>query len=132
MRDERPDPPTRRRGLLRAATVVAVYADEPFVEWVSGSASRSWRRSSETEVRRWVAPIEDNGVLVAVDLYRDIHPVAALCRAIEAEPDTLAVVGTRGLGGISGMRLGRVPIQLVHHTGAAVVMVPQGPSDETR
>ena len=52
---------------------------------------------------------------------------AALCRAIDAEPDTLAIVGTRGLGGITGMRLGRIPIQLVHHTGAAVVMVPQSP-----
>jgi nucleotide-binding universal stress UspA family protein len=72
-----------------------------------------------------VAPIEYNGVAVTVDVDRDIHPIAALCRAIVAGPDTLAVVGTRGLGGISGMRLGRVPIQLVHHTSAAVVMVPQ-------
>ena len=110
-----------------AAPVVAVYADEPFVEWISESVARTWRRSAEAEVRRWVSPISDNGVAVAVDVDRDIHPIAALCGAIGAEPDTLAVVGTRGLGGISGMRLGRVPIQLVHHTGAAVVMVPQRP-----
>ena len=111
---------------LLTANVVAVYADEPFAEWISASATRSWHRSAEVEVRRWVAPIEDKGVPVAVDVDRDIHPIAALCRAIEAEADTLAVVGTRGLGGISGMRLGRIPIQLVHHTGAAVVMVPPG------
>jgi nucleotide-binding universal stress UspA family protein len=98
-----------------AAPVVAVFADEPFVEWIS----------AEAQVRRWVSPIEDNGVAVAIEVDRGIHPIAALSRAIEAEPDTLAVVGTRGLGGISGMRLGRIPIQLVHHTGAAVVMVPQ-------
>lgn len=114
---------------LLAAPVVAVYASEPFAEWMSESASRSWSRSAEAEIRRWVAPIEDNGVALAIDVDRDIHPIAALCRAIEAEPDTLAVVGTRGLGGISGMRLGRVPIQLVHHTGAAVVMVPQPARD---
>ena len=112
---------------LLAAPVVAVYVDEPFVEWISESVSRTWLRSAEAEVRRWVTPIEDNGVAVTVEVDRDIHPIAALCRAIDAEPDTLAVVGTRGLGGISGMRLGRVPIQLVHHTGAAVVMVPRGP-----
>ena len=110
---------------LLGAPVMAVYADESFAEWVSESVSRSWCRSAEAEIRRWVAPIEDNGVAVAVDVGRNIHPIAALSRAIEAEPDTLAVVGTRGLGGISGMRLGRVPIQLVHHTGAAVVMVPE-------
>lgn len=114
-----------------AATVVAVHAEEPFAEWVSGSASRNWRRAAEADLRRWVAPIEDNGIPVAVDIDRDIHPIAALCRAIDAEPDTLAVVGTRGLGGITGMRLGRVPIQLVHHTGVAVVMVPQSPRGET-
>jgi nucleotide-binding universal stress UspA family protein len=112
---------------LLAAPVVAVSAEEPFVEWISESVSSSGRRSAEAEVRRWVSPIEDNGVALAVELARDIHPIAALCRAIDAGPDTLAVVGTRGLGGISGMRLGRVPIQLVHHTGAAVVMVPPGP-----
>lgn len=103
------------------ATVVAVYAQEPIVPETDPG---SWHRYAESEVRRWVAPIEDNGAPVAVEADRDIHPIAALCRAIEAEPDTLAVVGTRGLGGISGMRLGRVPIQLVHRTGAAVVMVP--------
>jgi nucleotide-binding universal stress UspA family protein len=113
------------------ATVVAVYANEPIVEWVPETDPRSWRRSAEAKVRRWVAPIEDNGVPVAVDVERDMHPTAALCRAIEAEPDTLAVVGTRGLGGITGLRLGRIPIQLVHHTGAAVVIVPPCPSGET-
>jgi nucleotide-binding universal stress UspA family protein len=78
-------------------------------------------------VREWAAPIEAAGASVAVEVYRDSHPVVALRRAIEAEPDTLAIVGTRGLGGFSGLRLGRVPIQLVHSTGAAVVLVPAQP-----
>jgi hypothetical protein len=34
---------------------------------------------------RWVAPIEDHGVPVAVDVDRAIHPIAALCRAIETD-----------------------------------------------
>ena len=72
-----------------------------------------------------MAPIEDNGVAVAVDVEWDVPAVATLCRAIEAAPDTLAIVGTRSPGDISGLRLSRVPIQLVHDTGAAVVMVPQ-------
>lgn len=115
---------------LLGASVVAVYAFEPIIEWVPETDPRSWRRFAEAEVRRWVTPIEVSGVPVAVNVDRDIHPIAALCRAIDVEPGTLAVVGTRGLGGITGMRLGRVPIQLVHHTGAAVVMVPQHPDAE--
>ena len=61
---------------------------------------------------------------VQVDVQRDIHPVGALRRAVAAAPNTLAVVGARGWGGFTGMRLGRVPIQLVHHSDAVVVMVP--------
>ncbi len=39
---------------LLTATVVAVYADEPLVEWVSGSSARSWRSiiSSTSPPRR--------------------------------------------------------------------------------
>src|SRR5438270_591619 len=55
---------------LLAATVVAVYADEPFAGWISESVSRSWHRSAEAALRRWLAPIEDNGVAVAVDCAR--------------------------------------------------------------
>jgi nucleotide-binding universal stress UspA family protein len=112
---------------LVAASVVAVFAFEPFVAWVPETDPRSWHRGAEASVRDWVAPIEAAGVHVEVDVDRDIHPVAALCRAIQAEPDTLAVVGARGVGGFSGLRLGRVPVQLVHHAGAAVVMVPTWP-----
>ncbi|HJR92305.1 MAG TPA: universal stress protein [Acidimicrobiia bacterium] len=114
-----------RLARLLTAAVVAVYADEPIVEWAAESDPCSWPPYAEAEVRRWVAPIEDSGVPVAVDVEWDVPAVATLCRAIEAAPDTLAIVGTRSLGDISGLRLSRVPIQLVHHTGAAVVMVPQ-------
>lgn len=55
---------------------------------------------------------------------QDIHPVAAIIRALDAHPGSVAVVGTRGLGGFTGLRLGRVPLQLVHRTGAAVIVVP--------
>jgi len=113
---------------LLGSTVVAVYAFEPFAEWVPENDPQSWRRSAEADVRRWVAPIEAVGVPVRLDVQRDIHPVGALRRAVSASPNTLAVVGARGLGGFTGMRLGRVPIQLVHHSDAVVVMVPTTPA----
>jgi nucleotide-binding universal stress UspA family protein len=104
--------------------VTAVHAYEPLVEWVPESDSRSWRHQIEERVNEWVAPLEDAGIEVAVDVDRDIHPVAALERAIQAKRSALAVVGTRGLGGFTGLRLGKVPLQLTHHTGAAVILVP--------
>ena len=109
---------------LLGARVVAVYAFEPFVEWVPENDPRSWHHAAVESVRRWVAPIEAAGAAVEVKVERDIHPVGALRRAIDAEPHTLAVVGARGLGRYIGRRLGRVVIQLVHHSNVAVVMVP--------
>jgi nucleotide-binding universal stress UspA family protein len=54
----------------------------------------------------------------------DAHPVAALALTITERDADLAVVGTRGLGGFLGLRLGRVPLQLLHHITVPLVMVP--------
>jgi nucleotide-binding universal stress UspA family protein len=99
------------------ATVVAVHA-------VESHAEPDANQLSAASIRECITPIEAAGVPMTLEVERDVHPVEALRRAIEAAPNTLAVVGTRGLGGFSGLRLGRVPIHLVHSTGAAVVMVP--------
>ena len=104
--------------------VTAVYAFEPFAEWVPESDPRSWRHKAEADVREWTAAIDKAGVALDIDIDQDIHPVAAIIRALEAHPGSVAVVGTRGLGGFTGLRLGRVPLQLVHRTGAAVIVVP--------
>ncbi len=104
--------------------VIAIAALEPFAEWVPANDPRSWHRKTEAELEGWVAPIEKAGVEVERVVDRDIHPVAAIERAVAAHPGSIAVVGSRGLGGFSGLRLGRVPLQLVHHTGAPVIIVP--------
>ena len=41
---------------LLSSTVVAVYAFEPFAEWVPENDPQSWRRTAEADVRKWVAP----------------------------------------------------------------------------
>jgi nucleotide-binding universal stress UspA family protein len=105
------------------ADVVAVHAVEPFAEWVPASDRRSWRRGSEHAVEVWTKPLREVGE-VDVEVHRDIHPVAAIERAARDHDAGLVVVGARGLGGFTGLRLGRVPIQLVHHLGRPVVVVP--------
>ena len=109
------------------AEVVAVYAFEPLVEWVPESDPRSWREAAERQLEdEWLAPLRDAGVSVRTRVITDIHPVAALAGVVEREGAGLAVVGTRGIG-LSGLRLRRVPIQLVHHTQLPVVLVPPPP-----
>ena len=104
--------------------VTVVYALEPYLEWVPGTDARSWQRSAEGDAREWAAPIEAAGIPFAVEVERDSHPVAVIARAVQAREGSVAVVGTRGLRGFVGLRLGRVPLQLVHQTGTAVVVVP--------
>lgn len=105
--------------------IVAVYAFEPIVEWVPETDPRSWRPGVERKLEEeWVAPLRDAGLNVRTQLVEDIHPVAALAGVIAEERAGLAVLGTRGIGGFLGLRLGRVPIQLLHHTQVPVVVVP--------
>jgi nucleotide-binding universal stress UspA family protein len=102
----------------------AVLAQEPLTEWVPASDPHSWRSQAERHLREWVEPIEAAQVPVELVVDRDIHPVAALARAIDANPGAIAVVGTRGRGGFAGLRLGRVPLQLLQHAHVPVVIVP--------
>lgn len=110
--------------------VTAVLALEPLLEWVPENDPKSWHQRAEAEVAGWAAPIEQQGVDVDIDVDRDIHPVAALIRALEAHEGSVAVVGARGIGGFTGLRLGRVPLQLLHHSPAAVIVVPEPGSGE--
>jgi nucleotide-binding universal stress UspA family protein len=105
-------------------SVTAVYAFDPLLEWVPEHDPSSWHHKAEADVRSWTAPLEAAGVAVEIDIDRDTHPVAAITRAIDTHTGSMAVVGTRGLGGFTGSRLGRVPLQLVHHTTATVILVP--------
>jgi len=109
----------------------AVYALSPMPEWVKESDPRSWRSRARKAARSWAEPLEARGVTVDIDIERETHPVVALGHALEAHPGSVAIVGTRGLGGFTGLRLGHVPLQLVHHTGAATILVPPPPARPT-
>lgn len=106
------------------AHVVAVYALKPLIEWVPESDPHSWAQASERELDRWAGPLRDAGVSFETRLVKIPHPVDALARTVTATDADLVVVGARGIGGFLGLRVGRVPLQLVHHTDVPVVMVP--------
>ncbi len=106
------------------ARVIAVLAFEPFVEWVPESDPKSWKRVAEWEMGVWIEPLRDRGVPVDTVIVEDIHPVAAIADTAAKRSAQLIVVGTHGLGGFTKMRLGGIAVQLVHHIGLPVVLVP--------
>ena len=107
------------------ARVVAVLAFEPFIEWVPDDDPKSWRRAAEWEVASWIEPLRDVGTPVEVVVAEGLHPVTAIADTASARAAQLIVVGTHGLGGFTKMRLGGVAVQLVHHAGLPVVLVPR-------
>jgi nucleotide-binding universal stress UspA family protein len=108
-----------------AVGVTAVFAFEPFVELVPETDPTSWRHEAERGVRRWVAPIEQAGVAVDLDIERDVHPVAAIRRTLDAHPDSVACLGARRLSDVTGLRLGRIPLHLLDRKTEVVILVPR-------
>jgi nucleotide-binding universal stress UspA family protein len=72
----------------------------------------------------WIEPLRDRRVPTDTVIVEDIHPVAAIADTAAQRSAQLIVVGTHGLGGFTKMRLGGVAVQLVHHLGLPVVLVP--------
>jgi nucleotide-binding universal stress UspA family protein len=108
--------------------VTAVWAFEPLPEWVVETDPRSWGQQSELAVQRWVEPITNAGVNVQIVIDGDLNPVAAITRALDAHPGSASVIGTGDLSGVTGLRLARLPLQVVHHTAVPVILVPVQPA----
>lgn len=106
------------------ARVIAVHAFEPFAEWVPNPDPRGWRHQAMADMHGWTAPLQQRKIDVEIAVVRDVNPVAALAAEAGRHAAGMIVVGARGLGGFPSLRLGRVPIQLVHHAQLPVTLVP--------
>jgi nucleotide-binding universal stress UspA family protein len=119
------------RAEARGATleVVSVYEtyDAPgpyggeFMRIASPASEQRFRQRAEQRVADALAAVElPPGLDVEVEV-SDGHPVEVLlARARRAD---LVVTGSRGLGGVSGLLLGSVSRQLLHHAECPVAVV---------
>ena len=105
-------------------SVTATLAYDPLLEWVPAHDRHGWRRHAENRVDEWVDPLRSAGVTVDVEVDRDIHPAATLARATAAHAGSIAVVGAHKLGGLTGLRRGRLPLQFLRQAVVPVVVVP--------
>lgn len=101
------------------ATLGLADAVGPVVDW---SFVEQGAREVVEKVRR---SIDGDGIEIEELLVQD-HPVPALLSA--AEGADLLVVGTRGLGGFSGMLMGSVSQGVLHHADCPVTVVPVKPA----
>ena len=63
-----------------------------------------------------------NGVKITTEIINSANPAGALID--RSTPDDLIVLGTRGLGGLTGMLLGSVSLKVMHHSTCPVTIVP--------
>ena len=106
--------------------VIAVYAELPHAEWVPHSDPSSWYQSALKDAERWSGPLRDAGMATRVVVSED-EPVVALTETAIRERAGLIVVGTRGIGGFTGLRFGSTALKVLHHSGFPVVLVPPKP-----
>ncbi len=105
--------------------VVAAEVEQPSVEWTPSDSPENWRRDTERRILEdHAAELEAAGVDLQVLALRGSNVADALLQSAADERADLIVVGTRGLGGFTGLRVGGVALKVLHRTDRPVVLVP--------
>lgn len=112
----------RAAGTLR---VVAASVQQPLLEWTPADSPDNWRRGLERSIRDdYAAALETAGVAVEAAALTGASVADALLEASADERVDFVVVGTRGLGGFAGLRIGGVALKILHRADRPVVLVP--------
>lgn len=106
------------------AAVIALSVDEPVLEWTPSWDDKNWRRTVEHDLEALATPIRSQGVHVEVVAVRDFRPADGLLDVATARGADLLVIGTRGAGGFSGLRVGGVAMKVLHKASIPLVLVP--------
>ena len=106
------------------ASVIAVQVAEPFLEWTPASSPQNWRRDVERDLEKWTAPLRERGVQVDLVAQRDLYPADGLLGVAAARHADLVVIGARGTGGFTGLRVGGVALKVLHRATLPLVLVP--------
>ena len=106
------------------ASVVAVQVEEPYFEWTPVSSPDNWRRDVERNIKDWTSQLAESGVSVLALAQRDLHPADGLIGVATARHADLLVIGTRGVGGFTGLRAGGVALKVLHRASLPLVLVP--------
>jgi nucleotide-binding universal stress UspA family protein len=105
------------------ADVLAVHSELPLAEWVPHSDPQSWYHIARQHVHEWAAPLRDAG-LHCQEFVVEHEPATGLADTAIREDADLLVIGARGRGGFTGLRLGSTALEVLHQSGLPVVLVP--------
>lgn len=107
--------------------VVAASVEEPSLEWLPGDYPEDRRQDLERLIRDdYAAELVDTDVELDVVALLGTNAADALLQAAQEQQSDLVVVGARGLGGLTGLRIGGVALRTLHEADRSVVLVPPG------
>ncbi|MCB0995722.1 MAG: universal stress protein [Acidimicrobiales bacterium] len=75
-------------------------------------------------VEQSLAPLRESGVSTEALVMTDIAAADALVGVSASRDADVLVLGTRGLGGFTGLRVGGVALKVLHHAPLTLVLVP--------
>lgn len=103
--------------------LVAAYAEAPPAEWVPHDDPKSWYQSATRDLDGWVAPYATPEHPIRTVVV-DHEPGPGIADAATRERAGLIVVGARGSGPVTGVRLGSTAFKVLHQSQLPVVIVP--------
>ena len=105
--------------------VIVASVHQPYVEWTPSTSPKNWRRDLENQIRQDFAnDLSAAGVEFSALALRGSNAADALLQAAKDERTDIVVVGTRGLGGFTGLRIGGVALKTLHRADRPVVLIP--------
>ena len=119
----------------RDATLVLVHAWElpPVVAYPFAAGPMFETAAIEDAAQRVMRAAVSDVRAIDADVMVEsavVHGAPATVLLQAAEKADLVVVGSRGRGGFTGLLLGSVSQQVVHHSPCPVVVVPSPPADD--
>lgn len=104
--------------------VVAASVRPPDSGSHRSASSDSTTQAAQARLDRWAGPLTDAGVVSTRTLVINPEPATALLDLADSVGASMLVLGTRGTGGFTGLRMGGVAMRALHRAPISLVIVP--------
>ncbi len=105
--------------------IVVASVDQLYFEGTQPTIPENWRQAFEEQIREDLASdLTTSGVAFEAIALQGANAADALLQTAKDERTDVVVVGARGLGGFTGLRIGGVALKTVHRSDRPVVLIP--------
>ena len=105
--------------------IVVASVDQQYPEGTPATSPENWRTGLEDRIRADLASdLTSAGVDFDAVALHGANAADALLQAAKDERTDIVLVGARGLGGFTGLRIGGVALKTLHRSDRPVVLIP--------